>query len=369
MVKNEDGVKLSDLTTVQRRQVKELERLLYQSVNGLSNEELGSLLPKEGEGDLCVRSVQGIIKCLREVYKGELRGRNDVVGCKLKRLSNDHELLFPDNAFVDFSDKSLERLRLLVKVIKLFNIPLDDHYLGNSSTQKEDDEEDTPLLNGIRFRGADIAGVFTRVFEAIRCQDVIKIEYATGGGKTQTQYYSPYFFIEYNYRWHLIAHRHQDPGAVPNLQIYDWTDLSLYNIKKVEVYKGPTPLKYNTRFMKESRAYYEKIVGTYIDDECYDGNRETDRHPRADKLLSDDIILTARDAKSFRYLTETSIHPSQKVLSKKEFRVKYHCIKNSQLVQALMSKLYLIQWIEPADLREKVLQQMEEAKELLSKTN
>ncbi len=318
-------------------------------------DELG--LPTKYE--LSLRTVQYIIKNLREAYKNEYDiptnesirvsragGITKYVMCDKAR----NHLLFPENIFYNKTDR--EKMNLILKVGEYFSLPME------AFLKKGDDlNKDGKKLFGdkieVKTQPFD-SRVFADVFSAVENHKVISFKYKA---RTKPQSPSPsddivatpYYLKSYTNKWYLIAHVRKSPNR--------WTVFALDRMSDVKICDKHEPYELDTEIIER---FYENVIGFFVPPNP-DGS-----FPRSEKELDiKQITVRMKNESGAFYLEKNPIHDSQRRSDEDPLTFHITCLDNIHLYQELLRILDDIRWIEPPVVRNRLLSKLEEAQNLL----
>lgn len=305
------------------------------------------------------RTIQGIIKQLREAYETEygILSKDSIrvsrSGGTAKYILGDKarsNLLYPENIFYSKTDR--DKLNLLLRVGEYFSLPM-DAFLKNASLMKEGAEE---LFEGrIEVsRRPFLSKVFVDVFHAIETKQVITFKYETRTSSFQSSQpkdpvVTPYYLKSYANKWYLIAHVRKSQNR--------WTIFALDRISEVKICKDLEPYYLDVKVIER---FYENVIGFFVPPNP-DGS-----FPRSEKELDiKQIAITMKNESGAFFLDKNPIHSSQRRSSENPLIFHINCLDNIHLYQALLRILDDIRWIEPPIVRNRLLSKLEEAQNLL----
>lgn len=306
-----------------------------------------------------LRTVQSIIKSLRDTYKEEygIAAKDSIqmsrVGSFPKYILGEKarkHLLFPENIFYSKTDR--DKLNLLLKVGEYFSLPM-EAFLRNDHSFTEGAKE--LLGNRIELRIQPFnSKVFADVFSAVENNQVISFQYYA---RTQAQSLSPenelvvtpYYLKSYANKWYLIGHVKKSPNR--------WTVFALDRMSEVKICEDIDPYIIDTKIIEN---FYENVIGFFVAPNP-DGS-----FPKSEKELDiKPISIIMKNEQAAFYLERNPIHKSQRRSDENRLEFYINCLDNIHLYQELMKILDGISWIEPPVVRNRLLSKLEEAQKIL----
>lgn len=337
------------------------EQLLYhhnQRGGGLTLAILKRELGKRRGSSIGQRTVETIISYMRGAYYAHFNiPPKESILTKRFQNTDDREyilnrgtpLLFPHLLFEN--EKVRTKFNLMLKAGELFSLPF-EAFLEKSGQLDEEAKEIFKDVIDTGYRPYQ-ARVFATIFDAINSKTVIEFQYEA---VTQAKdnpgpltILSPYYLKTYNNKWYLIGHVRQRRQA--------WNVFALDRIINVKLRPDLPYYEYDVNIIND---FYSKVIGFFVPP-----NADGSFPENASELETIDISIMVKDDKKAYFLSKNPIHHSQ--IQTKENPLVFHieCIENIHLYQALLRIISDIRWIEPEEIRKKLIQTMEEATLLL----
>lgn len=279
------------------------------------------------------RTVQNIIKFLNEWYSGKnkicMKRATNSDG-PIYTLENRIHLRFPE-IITECNEDDRDVLRLLIQIATLHNLPVKK--FAERISQITDISDAIGIASEPFYQFGEL---FCQIFDAMFNKRIIKIDYspknkAIENGKeinVITKVISPLMLRCYNNRWYLIAHAHE-----PNP--YDWSVFPLDRIKRVSPYDKSK--EFSKIKVSLIRDYYDKVIGFDVPWNKIKGNslNNPKRRQLASDLIVTPICIKFKNDKTFRYIANNPIHPSQRV-NTGEFSILLNVVENDALYKKLM---------------------------------
>lgn len=185
--------------------------------------------------------------------------------------------------------------------------------------------EQNPLLNGLEHLGP--------LIDAATAHQVLKINYHTykNGGRDIDFIIHPYYLKQYNNRWFLFGRNHESGQITVN---------ALDRIKGIE---PMTDIPYVASDI-DFDHYFDTIVGVTVPD---------------DPTVQTIVFRTTE--KRYPYIASKPLHPSQRIVDRKQCILQIEVAPNFELEQKLLSFGADIEVLAPEDLREQIKKKVEEA--------
>lgn len=185
--------------------------------------------------------------------------------------------------------------------------------------------EQNPLLKGLEHLGT--------LIEAATDHKVLKINYHTykNGGRDMDFIIHPYYLKQYNNRWFLFG-RNDETGQI--------TVNALDRIQGLEPMSDIAYIVTDIDF----DHYFDDIVGVTIPD---DPTVET--------------VVFRTTEKRYPYIASKPLHPSQRIVDRKQCILQIEVAPNFELEQKLLSFGADIEVLAPEDLREQMKKKVEDA--------
>ena len=185
--------------------------------------------------------------------------------------------------------------------------------------------EQNPLLNGLEHLGP--------LIDAATAHQVLKINYHTykDGGRDMDFIIHPYYLKQYNNRWFLFG-RNDESGQI--------TVNALDRIKGIE---PMTDIQYVASDI-DFDHYFDTIVGVTVPD---------------DPTVQTIVFRTTE--KRYPYIASKPLHPSQRIVDRKQCILQIEVAPNFELEQKLLSFGADIEVLAPEDLRKQIKKKVEEA--------
>ncbi|MBO4721717.1 MAG: WYL domain-containing protein [Muribaculaceae bacterium] len=185
--------------------------------------------------------------------------------------------------------------------------------------------EQNPLLMGLEHLGT--------LIDAATAHQVLKINYHTykNGGRDMDFIIHPYYLKQYNNRWFLFG-RNDETGQI--------TVNALDRIKGLEPMSDIAYIATNIDF----DHYFDTIVGVTIPD---------------DPAVETIVFRTTE--KRYPYIASKPLHPSQRIVDRKQCILQIEVAPNFELEQKLLSFGADIEVLAPEALREQIKKKVEDA--------
>lgn len=185
--------------------------------------------------------------------------------------------------------------------------------------------EQNPLLNGLEHLGP--------LIDAATAHQVLKINYHTykDGGRDMDFIIHPYYLKQYNNRWFLFG-RNDESGQI--------TVNALDRIKGIE---PMTDIQYVASDI-DFDHYFDTIVGVTVPD---------------DQTVQTIVFRTTE--KRYPYIASKPLHPSQRIVDRKQCILQIEVAPNFELEQKLLSFGADIEVLAPETLREQIKKKVEAA--------
>ena len=185
--------------------------------------------------------------------------------------------------------------------------------------------EQNPLLMGLEHLGT--------LIDAATAHQVLKINYHTykNGGRDMDFIIHPYYLKQYNNRWFLFG-RNDETGQI--------TVNALDRIKGLEPMSDIAYIATNIDF----DHYFDTIVGVTIPD---------------DPAVETIVFRTTE--KRYPYIASKPLHPSQRIVDRKQCILQIEVAPNFELEQKLLSFGADIEVLAPETLREQMKKKVEDA--------
>ena len=185
--------------------------------------------------------------------------------------------------------------------------------------------EQNRLLHGLEHLGT--------LIDAASARQVLKINYHTykNGGRDIDFIIHPYYLKQYNNRWFLFG-RNDESGQI--------TVNALDRIKGIE---PMTDIPYVASDI-DFDHYFDTIVGVTVPD---------------DPTVQTIVFRTTE--KRYPYIASKPLHPSQRIVDRKQCILQIEVAPNFELEQKLLSFGADIEVLAPEDLREQIKKKVEEA--------
>ena len=185
--------------------------------------------------------------------------------------------------------------------------------------------EQNPLLMGLEHLGT--------LIDAATAHQVLKINYHTykNGGRDIDFIIHPYYLKQYNNRWFLFG-RNDETGQI--------TVNALDRIKGLEPMSDIAYIATNIDF----DHYFDTIVGVTIPD---------------DPAVETIVFRTTE--KRYPYIASKPLHPSQRIVDRKQCILQIEVAPNFELEQKLLSFGADIEVLAPEALREQIKKKVEDA--------
>jgi predicted DNA-binding transcriptional regulator YafY len=185
--------------------------------------------------------------------------------------------------------------------------------------------EQNHLLTGLEYLGS--------LIDAVTARQVLKISYHTykDGGRDMDFIIHPYYLKQYNNRWFLFG-RNDETGQI--------TVIALDRIQGIESMSDIAYVATDIDF----DHYFDTIVGVTIPD---DPTVET--------------IVFRTTEKRYPYIASKPLHPSQRLVDRKQCILQIDVAPNFELEQKLLSFGADIEVLAPETLRERIKRKVEAA--------
>ncbi len=185
--------------------------------------------------------------------------------------------------------------------------------------------EQNPLLEGLEHLGT--------LIDAATARQVLKISYHTykNGGRDMDFIIHPYYLKQYNNRWFLFG-RNDETGQI--------TVNALDRIKGIEPMGDIAYIAADIDF----DHYFDTIVGVTVPD---------------DPTVQTVVFRTTE--KRYPYIVSKPLHPSQRVVDRKQCILQIEVAPNFELEQKLLSFGADIEVLAPEALREQMMKKVEDA--------
>ena len=185
--------------------------------------------------------------------------------------------------------------------------------------------DQNPLLLGLDHLGT--------IIDAVTAHRVLKINYHTykNGGRDMDFIIHPYYLKQYNNRWFLFG-RNDETGQI--------TVNALDRIKGIETMGDIAYIAADIDF----DHYFDTIVGVTVPD---------------DPTVQTIVFRTTE--KRYPYIASKPLHPSQRLVDRKQCILQIEVAPNFELEQKLLSFGADIEVLAPEDLRERMMKKVEEA--------
>ena len=189
--------------------------------------------------------------------------------------------------------------------------------------------EQNPLLKGLEYLG--------QIIDAVTAHKVLKISYHTykNGGRDMEFVVHPYYLKQYNNRWFAFG-RNDATGEI--------TNLALDRIVSLEPMPG---VEYYINTEIDFDHHFDDVVGVTVH-----------RHKTAQT-----ITLRATPSR-YPYLESKPLHPSQKVVDRKQCILSIEVRPNLELEQQILSFGPDLEVLAPDDFRAQVAEKVKQMCEL-----
>lgn len=185
--------------------------------------------------------------------------------------------------------------------------------------------EENPSLHGLEHLGT--------LIEAATDRKVLKINYHTykNGGRDMDFIIHPYYLKQYNNRWFLFG-RNDETGQI--------TVNALDRIQSIEPMTDIAYIESEIDFAH----YFDTIVGVTVPDD-----------PKVE------TVVFRTTEKRYPYIASKPLHPSQRIVDRKQCILQIEVAPNFELEQKLLSFGADIEVLAPEALREQMKKKVEEA--------
>ena len=305
-----------------------LDQCLRNKYHKYTFDDIRELIAEELGTDISIRQLREDIKNFREIYQAPI---------KLDReYSRDYRkcyYMYEDANFSIYKKLSDNDRNMLKRLLELlYNYKETQPWLGEVITNLEYNFEIVPDAEKVVF----FERTQLRGFEYLN--DIIKhtlnhqtlfIVYHSYRQEEVHYHFSPYCVKQYNGRWFLLGYDNVGKRI---------TNLALDRIQKLEQDKWD--FVENTTF--DPQEYFKDIIGV--------------SHPNNAETI--DVVLRFA-LRRFPYVKSKPIHPSQEILDEEKGIVKIRVKKNNELKQQIYSFLPQVTVLEPQDLREEIIKDLE----------
>ena len=245
-------------------------------------------------------------------------GTFSITNCKLKRDRAEGKLLSDLEFLLRYFNNKIE-----VEAFTTLSAVLDDVMFNNDWKAVIKESDFSENLSGFR-------KYFNRLYSAIMCKEVMRVDYKPYGKPQLSWILSPYFLKEYNNRWFLFAYNHEKKkltnAAIDRIVALAPTEEKFINRTECEELKN----------LESYDDYFRSIIGVSLE-----GGSPVE-------------VKLKFSEKRFPHVKSKKLHSSQKITDEKQRIVSLRLIPNRELYQTILSFGNEVEVLCPEEVVEKM---------------